>query len=52
MSYTLYHADCIDWLDAQPENSFEAIITDPPYGLKEYSIDAQARLRNGNRGGI
>jgi hypothetical protein len=30
MAYTLHHADCMEWLDAQPENSFEAIITDPP----------------------
>ena len=36
MAYKLYHDDCLKWLDEQPENSFEAIITDPPYGLKEY----------------
>ena len=52
MTYTLYHANCIDWLDTQLENSFEAIITDPPYGLKEYTAHEQGRLRNGNRGGI
>ena len=52
MTYTLYHADCIEWLDAQPENSFEAVVTDPPYGLKEYSLTEQARLRDGNRGGM
>lgn len=52
MTYTLHHAGCMEWLDAQPENSFEAIITDPPYGLKEYSTDEQAKLRNGNRGGM
>jgi DNA modification methylase len=52
MAYTLYHADCIEWLDTQLENSFEAIITDPPYGLKEYSTDEQAKLRDGNRLGI
>lgn len=52
MVYTLYQADCMQWLEGQASNSFEAIITDPPYGLKEYSTDAQAKLRNGNRGGI
>jgi len=52
MVYTLYQADCMNWLDEQAPNSFEAIITDPPYGLKEYSTDAQTKLRNGNRGGI
>ena len=52
MTYSIHHADCINWLDMQPENSFEAIITDPPYGLKEYSQHEQTKLRNGNRGGI
>jgi site-specific DNA-methyltransferase (adenine-specific) len=39
MVYTLYQADCMQWLEGQSSNSFEAIITDPPYGLKEYSTD-------------
>lgn len=52
MTYRLYREDCLKWLDEQPEHSFEAIITDPPYGLKEYSAEAQARLRDGNHGGI
>src|SRR5712671_6578226 len=33
----LYHADCIDWLKGQAENSIHAIVTDPPYGIVEYS---------------
>ena len=28
------------------------MVTDPPYGLKEYSVKEQTKLRNGNRGGI
>ncbi len=52
MAYTLHRADCMEWLDTQPENSFEAIVTDPPYGLKEYSHYEQAKLRGGNRGGM
>lgn len=48
----MFHDDCLHWLDEQPEASFEAIISDPPYGLKEYSPKEQAKLRNGNRGGI
>jgi DNA modification methylase len=52
MTYTLHLADCMEWLDIQSENSFEAIITDPPYGLKEYSADEQAKLRDGNRVGM
>jgi site-specific DNA-methyltransferase (adenine-specific) len=36
----------------QPEASIEAIVTDPPYGLKEFSAKEQGKLRNGNRGGV
>lgn len=49
---SMFLGDCLKWLDEQPEASFEAIITDPPYGLKEYSAKEQTKLRNGNRGGI
>jgi site-specific DNA-methyltransferase (adenine-specific) len=52
MPYTLCCADCLEWLDTQPENSFEAIVTDPPYGLKEYTDEEQDKLQNGKRGGI
>ncbi len=47
----LVHADCNDWLDLQPSNSIHAVVTDPPYGLVEYSDDEQAKLRQG-RGGV
>lgn len=52
MTYTLYNADCLDWMASQPGDSFEAIVTDPPYGLKEYTEKEKAKLRNGNRGGL
>ena len=48
---TLFLADCNDWLDRQPENSLHAVVTDPPYGLVEYSDVEQQKLRAG-RGGI
>jgi site-specific DNA-methyltransferase (adenine-specific) len=44
-------ADCIDWLRAQPPTSIEAVVTDPPYGLIEYTDKEQARLRRG-KGGV
>ncbi len=47
----LFHADCFDWLKAQPENSVHAVVTDPPYGLVEYSAEEQKKLRAG-RGGV
>jgi DNA modification methylase len=52
MAYTLHCADCLTWLAGQDEASVEAIVTDPPYGIKEYSTKEQTKLRNGNRGGI
>jgi DNA modification methylase len=48
---TLIHADCFQWLANAPSNSIEAVVTDPPYGLVEYSDQEQAKLRAG-RGGV
>lgn len=48
---TLYHDDCIAWLDRQPKQSIHAVVTDPPYGLVEYSQTEQDKLRAG-RGGV
>lgn len=48
---TMYQADCFDWLAAQKPASFHACVTDPPYGLVEYSAAEQAKLRAG-RGGV
>lgn len=47
----LHHADCFDWLEQQPDNSFHAVVTDPPYGLHEYTAEQQAKLRKG-KGGV
>lgn len=47
----LYHADCFDWLGRQEDNTFHAVVTDPPYGLHEYTAEQQAKLRNG-KGGV
>ena len=30
---TLYHADCLEVIEKLPDNSVDAIVTDPPYGL-------------------
>ena len=49
-SYIL-HADCFEWLDRIPENSLHAIITDPPYGVKEFDAD-QLEKRARGIGGI
>jgi len=49
-NYTLYLGDCLSWMEDHKENSIHAIVTDPPYGLKEYSSEEKAKLRNGHGG--
>jgi len=49
--YDLYLANCLDWMDARPANSIHAIVTDPPYGLKEYTSTEKHKLRKG-KGGV
>jgi site-specific DNA-methyltransferase (adenine-specific) len=48
---TLYLADCLHWLATQPPASIHGVVTDPPYGLVEYTPREQAKLRQG-RGGV
>ena len=50
-SAELYCQDCLDWLGAQESNSIHAIVTDPPYGLQEYTPKELTKLRNG-KGGV
>lgn len=47
----LLQADCFQWLAQQKPCSIEAVVTDPPFGLVEYTPKEQAKLRNG-RGGV
>lgn len=42
--------DCCAWLERQNANSVHAVVTDPPYGLIEYSDDQQEKLRKGSGG--
>ena len=48
---TLFHDDCFDWLDAREDCTIHAVVTDPPYGLHEYTQAEQSKLRKG-RGGV
>jgi DNA modification methylase len=43
-------ANCFDWLREQPRQSIHAVVTDPPYGLFEYTDEQQEKLRSGNGG--
>lgn len=44
------HADCFEWMRRIPESSIHGIVTDPPYGLKEYNLDQLKKRANGNGG--
>jgi DNA modification methylase len=48
---SLFQGDCLEWLAVQPANSIHGCVTDPPYGLVEYTDAQQAKLRAG-RGGV
>jgi DNA modification methylase len=50
-NYVLAMADCFEWMEAREPESIHAIVTDPPYGLKEYSETEKGKLRAG-RGGV
>jgi len=50
-SYELIQGDCFEWMEHRQPNSIHAIVTDPPYGLKEYTDKEKAKLRRG-RGGV
>jgi len=49
--YTIHNADCFEWLPSQRANSFHAVVTDPPFGIVEYSARELNKRRMG-RGGI
>ncbi len=48
---TLYRTDCLLWLRERASCSVHAVVTDPPYGLREYSRVQTQKLRAG-RGGV
>jgi len=47
---TLVEDDCLNWLRAQPIRSIHAVVTDPPYGMVEYTPHEQKKLRDGTGG--
>lgn len=46
-TYQIFNEDCLLWLKRQPENQYHAIVTDPPYGLVEYSNKELEKMKNG-----
>ncbi len=47
---TMVFSDCFEWLKKQSDNSIHAVVTDPPYGLIEYSPSEIEKLRKGKGG--
>ena len=47
----LLYGDCFDWLARLPENSIDAIVTDPPYGVKEFDAHELEKRASG-KGGV
>ncbi|MCC6215457.1 MAG: site-specific DNA-methyltransferase [Polyangiaceae bacterium] len=47
----LVQVDCLDWLAAREPCSIHAVVTDPPYGVREYGERELGKLRAG-RGGV
>ncbi len=50
-TYTIYCVDAFEWLAEASPNSIHAVVTDPPYGLVEYTEKELTKLKNG-RGGV
>ena len=49
--WSVHNVDAFEWLDSAPANSIQAVVTDPPYGVLEYTPEQLAKRRNG-RGGV
>jgi DNA modification methylase len=48
---TFQVADCLNWLEERAEHSIHGVVTDPPYGLVEYS-GVENRKRLAGKGGV
>ncbi len=46
----IIHADCFEWLARIPPDTLHAVVTDPPYGVKEYDVDQLEKRENGSGG--
>lgn len=44
------HADCFEWLARVPEHTLHAVVTDPPYGFREYDPGQLAKRADGTGG--
>ncbi|MFT4243661.1 MAG: DNA methyltransferase [Acidovorax sp.] len=49
--YTLHNADSFEWLRSQAPHSFHGVLTDPPFGIVEFTPEELGKLRSG-KGGV
>ena len=49
-TYEICHTDAFAWLEASRPHSIHAVVTDPPYGLVEYTERQLSKRKNGNGG--
>lgn len=49
--YSIHNSDAFEWLPKQRANLVQAVVTDPPFGVVEYSVKEITKQRNG-RGGV
>ena len=47
----MINVDCLDWMGARAPSSVHAVVTDPPFGMREFNEVQKAKLRAG-RGGV
>lgn len=51
MAFELHNADSFEWLKDVPPNSFHGVLTDPPFGIVEFTPEEIEKLRSG-KGGV
>jgi len=51
VQYELYLDDALEWLDRAAAESIHSVVTDPPYGVLEYTPSQLEKMKNG-RGGV
>jgi DNA modification methylase len=45
--YRIENVDAFEWLRARAPNSIHAVVTDPPYGLLEYTEEQKTNFARG-----
>lgn len=51
MGYEIFNVDAFEWMSECPKDSFQSIVTDPPYGVREFQSSEVFKMRV-NKGGI